>query len=119
MDYSLKEVAGRIKDLREAKGYSVEELAKLTGVSVEDYKLLEAGETTITEKIVKFGKIYNFLVHFIHFGIREAQQGAIKIDIFVSSKFIIETYAEFNKRNKIPIDNDIPFFWIINSGENF
>ena len=45
MDYSLKEVAGRIKDLREAKGYSPEELAKLTGVSLEDYLLLEDGET--------------------------------------------------------------------------
>ncbi|MBR2445901.1 MAG: AMP-binding protein [Clostridia bacterium] len=45
MDYSLKEVAGRIKDLREAKGYTPAELAKLTGVSVEDYLLLEQGET--------------------------------------------------------------------------
>ena len=45
MDYSLKEVAGRIKDLREAKGFSQEELAKLTGVSAEDYKTLEKGET--------------------------------------------------------------------------
>ena len=45
MDYSLKEVAGRIKDLREAKGYTQEELAKLTGVSEEDYKVLEMGET--------------------------------------------------------------------------
>ena len=45
MDYSLKEVAGRIKDLREAKGYTQEELAKLTGVSVEDYIVLEKGET--------------------------------------------------------------------------
>ena len=45
MDYNLKEVAGRIKDLREAKGYSPEELAKLTGVSVEDYILLEQGDT--------------------------------------------------------------------------
>ncbi|MBO5758209.1 MAG: AMP-binding protein [Clostridia bacterium] len=45
MDYSLKEVAGRIKDLREAKGYSPEQLAKLTGVTVEDYLLLEQGET--------------------------------------------------------------------------
>ncbi len=45
MDYSLKEVAGRIKDLRVAKGYTPEELAKLTGVSVEDYMLLEKGET--------------------------------------------------------------------------
>ena len=45
MDYSLKEVAGRIKGLREAKGYSPEELAKLTGVSLNDYLLLENGET--------------------------------------------------------------------------
>ena len=45
MDYSLKEVAGRIKDLREAKGYTKEELAKLTGVSVEEYEVLETGET--------------------------------------------------------------------------
>ena len=45
MDYNLKEVAGRIKDLREATGYSQEELAKLTGVSAEDYKILEQGET--------------------------------------------------------------------------
>ncbi|MBE7029737.1 MAG: helix-turn-helix domain-containing protein, partial [Ruminococcaceae bacterium] len=45
MEYSLKEVAGRIKDLREAKGYSPEELAKLTGVSLEDYLVLEQGET--------------------------------------------------------------------------
>ena len=41
----MKEVAERIKDLREAKGYTQEELAKLTGVSLEDYKLLEEGET--------------------------------------------------------------------------
>ena len=45
MEYSLKEVAGRIKDLREATGYTQEELAKLTGVSVADYQLLEQGET--------------------------------------------------------------------------
>ena len=45
MEYSLKEVAGRIKDLREAKGYTQEELAKLTGVSLEDYLILEKGET--------------------------------------------------------------------------
>ena len=45
MDYSLKDVAGRIKDLREAKGFSQEQLAKLTGVSPEDYKVLEEGET--------------------------------------------------------------------------
>ena len=45
MDYSLKEVAGRIKDLREAKGYTQEELAKLTGVSLEEYQILETHES--------------------------------------------------------------------------
>ncbi|MBR5479651.1 MAG: AMP-binding protein [Clostridia bacterium] len=45
MDYNLKDVAGRIKGLREAKGYTPEELARLTGVTLADYKLLEAGES--------------------------------------------------------------------------
>ena len=45
MDYSLKEVAGRIKGLREAKGFTPQQLAKLTGVSLEDYLVLEQGET--------------------------------------------------------------------------
>lgn len=45
MDFNLKEIAGRIKDLREAKGYTQEELAKLTGVSADDYRILEQGET--------------------------------------------------------------------------
>ena len=45
MDYSLKEVAERIKEVREAKGYSTDELAKLTGVSPEEYVILEKGET--------------------------------------------------------------------------
>lgn len=45
MDFNLKEIARRIKDLREAKGYTQEELAKLTGVSAEDYRVLELGET--------------------------------------------------------------------------
>ncbi len=45
MDYSLKDVARRLKELREANGYTPEELAKLTGVTVEDYKNLEKGET--------------------------------------------------------------------------
>ena len=45
MEYSLKEVAGRIKNLREAKGFTPEELARLTGVTVDDYLELEKGET--------------------------------------------------------------------------
>ena len=45
MDYSLKEVAGRIKGLREAKGYTQAELAKLCGVSAEKFAVLEEGNT--------------------------------------------------------------------------
>ena len=45
MDYNLKDVAERIKNLREAKGFSPEELAKLTDISTEDYLVLEQGET--------------------------------------------------------------------------
>ena len=45
MEYSLIEVAGRIKDLREAKGYTPEELAKLCGVSAEAYNAIEAGQS--------------------------------------------------------------------------
>jgi len=45
MDFNLKEIARRIRELRESSGYSSEELARLTGVSVEDYKLLESGES--------------------------------------------------------------------------
>ena len=57
MDYSLKEVAGRIKDLREATGFTQEELARLTGVSVEDYKILEMGETDFSFTFIyKFAK---------------------------------------------------------------
>ena len=48
MNYSLKEVAGRIKELREAKGYSQEEMARLSGVSYEEYKVLELGETDLS-----------------------------------------------------------------------
>ena len=40
MEFNLKEVARRIRDLREATGYSQEELARLSGVSIEDYRTL-------------------------------------------------------------------------------
>ena len=62
MDYSLKDVAGRIKDLREAKGYTQSELAKLTGVSLEDYQLLEKGDTDFSFTFIyKCAKAYRKL----------------------------------------------------------
>ena len=45
MEMNLLEIGRRIKDLREATGYTQVELAKLTGVSLEQYILLEQGES--------------------------------------------------------------------------
>ena len=59
MDYSLKEVAGRIKELREAKGFTPEALAKLTGVTVDEYLVLEQGETDFSFTFPGLGLLSN------------------------------------------------------------
>lgn len=41
----LKEIATRIKDLREIAGFTEEDMAKKTGVSLEQYRASEQGET--------------------------------------------------------------------------
>ncbi len=44
LDLKIKEMAGRIKELREIHGISIEEMAQKTGVSSEEYSLCEKGE---------------------------------------------------------------------------
>ncbi len=44
VENKLLEVAGRIHEMREIVGYSVEEAAALTEVSVEEYRMYEAGK---------------------------------------------------------------------------
>ncbi len=44
LDYKIKEMAGRIRELRELEGLTVEEMAKKTDVSVEEYVACEAGD---------------------------------------------------------------------------
>ncbi len=44
LDYKIKEMAGRIRELRELEGLTVEEMAKKTDVSVEEYIACEAGD---------------------------------------------------------------------------
>ena len=44
MDYNIKDVSGRLKGTREYLDISVEEIAKKTNVSVEEYITLENGE---------------------------------------------------------------------------
>ena len=48
MDYKIREVAGRIRELREISGISVEEMAQRTGVSTEEYIQCEAGSRNLS-----------------------------------------------------------------------
>ncbi|MBO5067908.1 MAG: AMP-binding protein, partial [Clostridia bacterium] len=53
LDFKIKEMAGRIRELREVVGFSVEEMAEKTGVTVEEYVACEAGD-----KDLNFAFIY-------------------------------------------------------------
>ena len=44
LDFKIREVAGRIRDLREVNGLSIEEMAQRTGLSVEEYIAHEEGK---------------------------------------------------------------------------
>lgn len=44
MNYSIKEVAERLKGLRDILGITTEEMCEKTGCSAEDYALIEKGE---------------------------------------------------------------------------
>ena len=47
LDYKIKEMAARIKELREIEGFTVEEMAQKTDVSTAEYLLCENGETDL------------------------------------------------------------------------
>ncbi len=48
MDYKIREVAGRIRELREISGLSLEEMASRTGMTVEEYRESEAGNRNLS-----------------------------------------------------------------------
>ncbi len=48
MDRKLLEVAGRIRELRQICGFTVEEMAQRTGISVEEYIACEAGSKNLS-----------------------------------------------------------------------
>ena len=48
MDYKIQEVAGRIRELRQISGFSVEEMARRTDVSVEEYIQYESGSRNMS-----------------------------------------------------------------------
>lgn len=47
LDLRLREMAGRIRELREIVGHSEEDMAQFTGVSLAEYRQCEAGETDL------------------------------------------------------------------------
>ena len=48
MDYKLREVAGRIRELRQICGLTVEEMAQRTDVTVEEYLACESGSRNLS-----------------------------------------------------------------------
>ena len=48
MDFKIREVAGRIRELREISGFTVEEMAARTDLSVEEYIQCEAGNRNLS-----------------------------------------------------------------------
>lgn len=47
LEFKIREMAGRIRDLREITGISVQEMAKRTGVTEAEYQLCENGESDL------------------------------------------------------------------------
>ena len=48
MDFKIKEVAERIRELREISGFTVEEMAQRTGLSVAEYLACESGSQNLS-----------------------------------------------------------------------
>ena len=48
LDFKIREVAGRIRDLREVNGLSVEEMAQRTGLTTEEYMAHEEGQRNLS-----------------------------------------------------------------------
>ena len=48
LDFKIREVAGRIRDLREVNGLSIEEMAQRTGLTVEEYIQHESGSRNLS-----------------------------------------------------------------------
>ena len=52
LDLKIREMAGRIRELREISGFTVEETASRIGVSVEEYIQCESGNRNLSIAVV-------------------------------------------------------------------
>ena len=48
LDFKIKEMAGRIRELREIEGLTMEEMAQKTDISLAEYKDCEDGQSDLT-----------------------------------------------------------------------
>ncbi|NDV64071.1 helix-turn-helix domain-containing protein [Bacteroides sp. 224] len=68
MDEQIKQIAERLRGLREALDLSVEEFAKQAEVKVEDYQKAEAGESDISVGMLqKIARTYNIALDALMF----------------------------------------------------
>ena len=56
LDYKIREMAARIRELREIEGFSPEQMAEKTDVTTEEYLLCESGGSDLN-----FAFIYRIL----------------------------------------------------------
>ena len=54
MDEQIKQIAERIRGLRDALDLSVEEMAAQCGLGIEQYQLMESGEGDISVSTVSY-----------------------------------------------------------------
>jgi len=60
MDYNIKDVAARLRGLRETLDFSIEEFSAKTGVPVEEYRKIEEGEKDFSITFLyKCAEIFN------------------------------------------------------------
>ena len=67
----------------------------------------------------ELGESPDFFVHIIDFFAGEAEEGAIKINIFAAGEFGVEANAKFNKGDESAVDGDFAFFGVVDAGESF
>ncbi len=78
----------------------------------------EVFEFLIHERL-ELGKFDDFVVHFVHFFVGEAEHGTVEVDVFATREFRVETDAEFNEGDEGAIDLDGTFVGEIDFSHGF
>ena len=82
MSDSMKQIVMRIEDLRESSDYTVEQMAQMLNVSVEEYRKYESGEADMSISFVRpfAGRSFIIESEVIHLGRRIVRLSAKAYD---------------------------------------